>query len=152
MWQRGWGEAMGELRDASLMARRTADVLLSCAGGRSVLLRMPAPATAGDTTEQLGLTVPEFQDVELAPVVFRKARATVAEGKAARWELMVSATAVNGVVGSLGYSAASVLFATAFGVLIDDVLMEVESATESEVGGAPYVYRLMLRAPLGLGI
>jgi hypothetical protein len=150
MWQRGWGEAMGELRDASITARRAADVLLSCAGGRSVMLRMPAPANAGDTTEQLGLAVPTFQDMELAPVVFRKARATTAEGKAARSELMVSATAVNALVGSLGYSAASVLFATASGVLIDGVLMEVESATESEVGGVPYVYRLVLRAPLAL--
>jgi hypothetical protein len=150
MWQRGWGKAMADLRDASVMARRAADVLLQCAGGRAVLLRMPAPARSGDTTEQLGLAVPTFQDVELAPVVFRKARASTAEGKAAKWELMVSATAVSALVGSLGYSAASVLFATAFGVLIDGVLMEVESATESEVGGAPYVYRLVLQAPLGL--
>jgi len=150
MWQRGWGEGMGELRDASITARRAADVLLRCAGGRAVLLRMPAPASAGDTTEQLGLAVPAFQDLNLAPVVFRKARTTVADGKAARWELMVSATAVSGLLGSLGYSAASVLFATAFGVLIDGVLMEVESATASEVGGAPYVYRLVLRVPLAL--
>ncbi len=141
-----------QVRDASVVARRAADVLLSCAGGRSVVLRMPAPASAGDTTEQLGLAVPEFQDVELAPVVFRKARATTAEGKTAKWELIVSATAVNAVVGSLGYSAASVLFANAFGVLVDGVLMEVESATESEVGGAPYVYRLVVRAPLVLVI
>jgi hypothetical protein len=130
--------------------RAAADVLLSCSGGRSVLLRMPAPANAGDTTEQLGLATPGFQDVGLAPVVFRKARTAVAEGKAAKWELMVSATAVSAVVGSLGYSAASVLFATAFGVLIDGVLMGIESATESEVGGTPYVYRLVLRAPLDL--
>jgi hypothetical protein len=94
--------------------------------------------------------VPEFQDVELAPVVFRKARATVAAGKAAKSELTVSAMAVNALVGSLGYSAASGLFATAFGVLIDGVLMEVESATESEVGGAAYVYRLVLKEPLAL--
>ena len=141
---------MADLRNASIMAQRAADVLLQCAGGRAVLLRMPAPAIGGDTTEQLGLAVPTFQDVELTPVVFRKARTTAAEGKAAKWELMVSATAVNAVVGSLGYSAGSVLFATAFGVLIDGVLMEVESATESEVGGTPYVYRLMLNAPLSL--
>ena len=141
---------MADLRNASIAAQRAAEVLLSCAGGRAVLLRMPAPATAEDTTEQLGLAVPTFQDVELAPVVFRKARATTAEGKAAKSELMVSATAVNALVGSLGYSAASVLFATAFGVLIDGVLMEVESATESEAGGVPYVYRLVLRAPLAL--
>lgn len=141
---------MADLRNASMMAQRAADVLLQCAGGRAVLLRIPAPAIAGDTTEQLGLATPTFQDVELAPVVFRKARTTSAEGKAAKWELMVSATAVNALVGSLGYSAGSVLFAVAFGVLIDGVLLEVESATESEVDGAPYVYRVVLRAPLAL--
>src|SRR5271168_2685710 len=141
---------MADLASGSAAAVRAADALLRCAGGRSVLLRMPAPASAGDTTEQLGLAVPEFQDVELAPVVFRKARATVADGKAAQWELMVSAAAVNTGVGSLGYSAASVLFETAFGVLVDGVLMEVESVTESEVGGVPYVYRLVLQAPLAL--
>ena len=141
---------MADLRNASLMAQRAADVLLQCAGGRSVLLRMPAPGNAGDTTEQLGLAVPTFQDVELAPVVFRSARATTADGKAAKWELMVSATAVNALVGSLGYSAPSVLFEVAFGVLIDGALMEVKSATESEVGGVPYVYRVVLTAPLAL--
>src|ERR1700733_13225066 len=147
MWQRGLGEAMA---GASVVARRGAGVLLSCAGGRAVLLRMPAPGTAGDVTEQLGLATPEFQDVELAPVVFRKARVATAEGKAAEWELMVSATAVNALVGSLGYLAASVLFADAFGVLVDGVLMEVEAVTESEVGGSPYVYRVVVKEPLAL--
>jgi len=150
MSQRGLGDAMGELRDASIRALRAADVLLRCGGGRQVFLRLPAPASSGDTTEQLGLAVPTFQDVALEPVVFRKARATLAEGKAARSELLVSATAVNALVGSMGYSAANVLFATAFGVLIDDVLMEIESASESELGGTTYVYRLLLRAPLAL--
>jgi hypothetical protein len=65
---------------------------------------------------------------------------------------MVSATVVQALVGSLGYSAASVLFGTAFGVLIDGVLMEVMSATESEVFGTPYVYRLVLQAPLALAV
>jgi hypothetical protein len=148
---------MADLRNASIMAQRAADVLLSCAGGRSVMLRMPAPASAGDTTEQLGLAVPTFQDVELAPVMFRKARMaasalSVTADKGARWELMISATAVQELTGSLGYSAASVLFAAAFGVLIDGVLMEVVSATASEVGGAPYVYRVVLQAPLALAV
>jgi hypothetical protein len=44
------------------------------------------------------------------------------------------------------------LFATAFGVLIDGVLMEVVSATESEAFGTPYVYRLVLQAPLALAV
>jgi hypothetical protein len=145
---------MADLVSGATAAVRAADALLRGAGGRSVLLRMPAPASAGDTTEQLGLAVPEFQDLELAPVVFRKSREAAsteaATGKVARWELMISATAVNRLVGSLGYSAASVLFGTAFGVLIDGVLMEIVSATGSDAFGTPYVYRLVLSAPVAL--
>jgi hypothetical protein len=131
-----------------LNAARAADVLLRAMGGRSVILRMPAPAVPADVTEQLGIAVPMFQDLPLAPVVFRKARAIVASGKAARWELVVSATAVATIVGSLAYASASVLFATAFGVLSDDELLEIESATEEQAFGRPYVYRLVLVAPL----
>jgi hypothetical protein len=129
-------------------AIRAADVLLRGTGGRSVMLRIPALASAGDVTEQLGLAVPQFQDVELAPAVFRSARATVAEGKATKWELLVSATAVQTLLGSLAYGAAEALFGAAFGVLIDGVLMTVESTTAAEVGGAAYLYRLVVRAPL----
>ncbi len=75
-------------------------------------------------------------------------RATVAAGKATRWELLVSASAVMTLVGSLAYASASVLFANAFGVLSDDELLEIVSATEEQVFGQPYVYRLVLRAPL----
>ncbi len=75
---------MADLRDGSIVARRAADVLLQCAGGRSVLLRMPAPATAGDIGEQLGLAVPSFQDVELSPVVFRRTRRPLLRAKRRR--------------------------------------------------------------------
>jgi hypothetical protein len=126
---------------------RAADALLRVGGGRNMLLRAPAPAAAGDETEQLGLATPLFQDFELGPAVFRKARGSMAADKTERWELMVSATAVQGLTGSLACSAASVLFAGALGVVIDGVLMEIESATQSEVGGMPYVYRLLLQAP-----
>jgi len=131
-----------------LNAARAADVLLRAMGGRSVMLRMPAPAVPADVTEQLGIAVPTFQDLPLAPVSFRKARAVVAIGKPARWELLVSATAVATIVGSLAYSSASVLFATAYGILSDDELLEIESATEEQAFGRPYVYRLVLVAPL----
>lgn len=129
-------------------ATRTADALLRTTAGRAVLLRMPATASANDVTEQLGLATPQFQDVELAPVVFRSMRATVAEGKAARWEMLVSASAVETLVGSLGYGAAESLFGAAFGILVDGVLMTVESTTAAEVRGAAYLYRLVLRTPL----
>jgi hypothetical protein len=134
---------MADLLMNAVGVRHAADVLLRGVGGRAVMLRMPAPANAGDVTEQLGLAVPEFQDVELAPVVLER-------GSAATRQMLVSANAVNVLVGSLGYSAGNVLFANAFGVLVDGVLMEVESVAETELSGTPYIYRLTLREPIAL--
>ena len=137
------------MSDQSLIcAVRAADVLLRAMGGQDAMLRMPAPAVPADPTEQLGIATPTFQDLPLAPVVFRKARAMVADGKAAKWELLVSATVIEGLVGSLAFASASVLFAEAFGVLSGGELFEVESATPEQAFGRPYVYRLVLRAPL----
>jgi hypothetical protein len=121
-----------------------------------VLLRTPAPAVPNDDGEQLGLSVPQFQDSPLSPVVYRRVRPRIPSGIAtassrpAQYELLVSATAINNLVGSLAYGSAATLFAVAFGILIDGVLMEIESATYSELGGAPYLYRLLLRGPMAL--
>ena len=87
---------------------RVADTLLRGTGGRMVKLRVPAPAIPGDVEEQVGLATPEFQDVVLGPVCFRKVRPTVTD--AVQYELLVSATAVEAMVGSLAYESASVLF------------------------------------------
>ena len=91
--------------------------------------------------------MPQFQDVELAPVVL-----FAGTSRGARRVLLVSASAVSGIVGSLGYSAADVLFAGAYGVLVDDVLLEMVSVTEQEAGGMPYIYRLKLREPVALAV
>lgn len=143
---------MADLLIDSGAAVRIADVLLRGVGGRSVQLRLPATASAGDITEQLGLATPQFQDVELAPVIFRSARAGVAEGKPTKWEMLVSGDAVEALVGSLGYGAAESLFGAAFGVLVDGVLLTVESTIAAEVRGAAYLYRLVLRAPLAQAV
>ena len=136
---------MADLLNDTGAAARAADALLRGTGGRMVILRLPAPATAGDA-EQLGLAVPEFQDIELAPVVMRSSPGV--QGKAPRRELLVSATAVAALAGSLGYGAAEALFAAAFGVLVDGVLLAIESATADESDGSAYLYRLFLRTPL----
>jgi hypothetical protein len=135
-------------------AARAADVLLRALGGCSVRLRMPAPAVPADPTEQLGMATPYFQDLALAPVVCRKARATVSTDQAARWDLLVSATAVEKLVGSLAYASASVLFANACGVLTGEgaELLEILSATQEPLLGRPYVYRLLVRAPLAQAV
>jgi hypothetical protein len=139
---------MSDLVGSTGAAARAADVLLRALGGRKVMLRMPAPAVPGDITEQLGLETPTFQDLVLAPVVYRKARSTVAQGKAVRCELVVSAAAVEAIVGSLAYASASALFSEAYGVLSDGELLEIQFATAEEAFEKPYVYRLILRVPL----
>lgn len=143
---------MADVLGSTGAATRAADVLLRSAGGRMVLLRMPSPGVAGDPTEQLGLAAPEFQDAELAPVVFRRSRARVSGGKTAEWELLVSASGVRTLLGGYGaaYSSAEGMFAAAFGVVVDGVLMEIVSATGSEGNGEVYVYRLMVKEPEAL--
>ncbi len=139
---------MADLRNGSVAARRSADVLLRGVGGRSVLLRVPGAADIGDVREQIGLTTPNFQDVELAPAVFRKLRGQVKDGAGTRWELLLSAISVERVVGILDAASASSLFASASGVVVSGTVMEIEASTASDVCGMPCVYRLVLREPI----
>jgi hypothetical protein len=127
-------------------AQRLADAALRTNGGRTVLLRMSAPASVGDDSEQLGLATPGFNDVVLGPVVFHKDSDVK--------QLVVSATAVNaalgasGVMGSPSATAADVLFKTAAGVVIDGVLWEITDSYAAEASGQAYVYWLTLRRPV----
>jgi hypothetical protein len=128
---------------------RVADTLLRSVGGRTVLLHIPAPAVQGDLGEQVGLAAPLFQDVALGPAVFRKIRpriATAQTERVAQFELLVSASAVLAIVGSLGYRSADLLFGQACGVLVDGALLGITSVTSAEAFGSVYLYRLGLRA------
>jgi hypothetical protein len=126
-------------------ARRALDTLLRNARPRTVMLRIPAPAIAGDNAEQLGLAVPQFQDVELAPAVFRTASAKAVKDGSAQRELLLSATTVEALTGSGNFASANTLFATAFGIVVDDTLLTILSAEEIEAGGSICGYRLSLR-------
>ena len=146
MWRRGWGELMSSLGMNGDTARRAAECLLQSTGRLSVFLRIPAPAVASSVEEQLGLATPEFQDAELSPVVFRKLCPQLTK-YGARWELMVSAIAVNRLVGLTGATDGNAAFAGAAGVLIGESLMEILSVSSSDVAGSPVVYRVVLGVP-----
>jgi hypothetical protein len=119
---------------------RCADAVMRAAGGRTVSLRIAAPAVPGNDAEQLGLATPGFQDVVLGPANFRKANSVT--------KLVVSASAVSVAVGTLGYNSAEVLFETAVGVLVDDVLYEITNSVASQAMGQPYCYCLTLVPPV----
>ena len=116
-----------------------ADALLSSVGGRQVLLRIAAPAVTGDLCEQLGLAVPQVQDVALSPVVFRKTAGN---------ELLVSASALSALVGTMQVDSAEILLVQAVGVLIDDALYGIERVVTAEAFGVAYLYRILLRPPI----
>jgi hypothetical protein len=134
---------MADLKSGSESALRAADALLRTAG-RAVLLRLPAPAVPGDPAEQLGLATPVFQDVELTPVIIRRGKT---EG---RQELLISASAVTKIIGSLGYSAAKVLFADSYCIMLDEVVLQIISVAESEINGTVYLYRVTVQLPAAL--
>lgn len=139
---------MAQSPQNQLAFRRVADALLLGSGGRTVKLRIPASAIPADAREQLGLAVPQFQDVEVSPAVFRNTSAKVAEGKAARRDLIISASAIEALTSVTGLGSAEALFTSAFGVLVDDRLLTIVSATEMEAGGAVFAYRISVREPL----
>jgi len=120
--------------------RRAAEAALRSNGGRAVYLRMAAPAAVGYDAEQLGLATPEFNDVVLAPAVFHKADSMK--------QLLVSAAAVDAIVGTLGYDSVDVLFETAVGVVIDGVLYEITESSSSQSMGTVYCYWLTLQRPV----
>ena len=126
-------------------ALRLANALLRANGGTTALLQMP-PAT-GDTTDagQLGLDEPNFQSLPLSPAVFRRVRATIAEGQPAKYELLISGVAVQAAVGDLQLSSADTLFSMAASVVVGGKLFLIESVSVSESMGAVYMYRLLLR-------
>jgi len=128
---------MADLLQQGEAALRQADALLRANGGRAVLLRMPAPPASGNEGEALGLATPQFQEVELTPAVFRKANSTAT--------LLVSASAVKAIVGSLAFDSAAVLFATAAGIDIDGVIYTVDSVVSEQAMGTAYCYSVKLR-------
>jgi hypothetical protein len=131
---------MGDLLQSSDGVIRGVDALMRAVGGRTVLLRVAAPAVSGNDAEQLGLATPEFQDIVLGPATFSKANSVA--------KLMVSGSAVDAALGSLGYDSATVLFEAAVGVQIDDVLYEITNSVAMQAMGQPYCYCLTLKPPV----
>lgn len=130
---------MGNLLQPSDGAIRLADAAMRSGGGRTVLLRLAVPAVPNDDAEQLGLATPEYQDVALCPATFHKANSVTT--------LLVSASAVHELLGTLGYDSADVLFETAVGLFIDDLLYKITNSYSSQAMGSPYCYWLTLEPP-----
>src|ERR1700753_340155 len=85
------------VRNSNQSPRSMADALLRASGG-TVAMLLVAPAT-GDSSDagQVGANPPNFQQMPLSPVIFRRVSATMQEGQLAQYELLVSASSVQQV-------------------------------------------------------
>ena len=115
-------------------------------GGSSAVLLVP-PAQ-GDQTDagQLGINAPGFQALSIAPVIFRRTRPVMQEGQPAKYELIVSASAVAQQVSLLQLSSADALFSLVAGVTVSGLSLVLEEWASSASLGEPLLYRLLLRA------
>jgi len=127
-------------------AQRVAGAVLRAGGGTIACLQMPPLSGDSSDAGQVGLNAPGFLSLPLAPAVLHKApRSSMEEGQPAKYELLISAEAVNAQVSELKLSSAEALFAQATGVMIAGKLFLIEALSTAESQGAPYLYRLLLR-------
>jgi hypothetical protein len=138
-------------RNYSPIAQRAADALLRSLGGFSVGLQIPSPVASGDAA-QLGITPQTYQSLPLSPALFRRVRTIMQEGQPEKFELAVSASAIEAQVGALQLSSADALFAQAAGVTVNGKLFLIEAVTAPQAFGQAYLYRLQLRDALPQGI
>jgi hypothetical protein len=132
-------------RNPTSYSLQMATALLRANGGTTANLLMPPATSDAADSGQLGIGAPNFQSLPLSPAVFRKLRATMKEGDATKYELLIAAAAVQAAVGDLQLSSADTLFAMAAGVVVGGKLFVVEARAVSENLGEVYMYRLLLR-------
>ena len=136
------------VRNVSPIAQRAADALLRSLGGFSVVtLQMPGAPATGDAS-QIGIAAQSLEGLPLSPALFRKLRTVLEEGKPNKYELMVSASAVQGQVSGMQLGSADALFSQAAGILVSGKLFLIEAISAPEAFGQAYVYRLQLREAL----
>ena len=134
------------VRNANPGAQQMADALLRTTGGYVAIFLLPP--VQGDTTDaaQLGLNSPKFQALSIAPTIFRRTRPLPQEGKPARYELLVSGSAIAQQVSLLQLSSADSLFLLVAGVVVSGLSFVMEEWSCSVLLGGAVLYRLLLRA------
>jgi len=135
------------VRNYSPIAQRAADTLLRSLGGFSVSLQIPAVSAGGDAAE-IGITTQTYQQLPLSPAIFRRVRIPLSEGAPEKYELMISASAIEAQVGALQLTSADALFAQAAGVSVNGKFFLIEAIAAPEAFGQAYLYRLQLREAL----
>jgi hypothetical protein len=128
-----------------------ADALLRSLAGTTALLRVTGTNTSTSQAE-VGLVATAFAEVVVSPVVMRKLRPTWQEGGESKWELLMSASAVEQQVNALDFVSAQALFAMTLAITVAGQDYLIESIATNEAFGQVYLYRLLLREARQLAV
>ena len=121
-----------------------ADALLRSVSGTTAQFRITG-ANPDTSMSELGLVSTAFVEVTISPVVMRRLRPTWQDSNDSKWELLVSATAVQQQVSALDLASAQSLFAMTLAVTVGGQSYVVEAVASNEAFGQVYLYRLLLR-------
>jgi len=125
--------SIAESRAAAMT--RAADAMIQLLGAVAVAIRFAmAASVAGPALSTI------TEDLALAPVHIRQL-ANDGNGRR-RFELLVSATPLNAMCEAQGQDDVDGMLSLAIGVVYDDTLFRVISATSDQTAGVPYLYRI----------
>jgi hypothetical protein len=128
------------------VGRRLADAVLRATGASAATLMICVQGGDSSDGAQLGLATPEFQQLTIGPALFRRTRATMFGGTPSRYELLVSASAVEAQVSTLELSSAAALFSMVNRLRFGGADFVIESWSSSVNYGEAFLYRLLLRS------
>jgi hypothetical protein len=120
---------------------RAANAMLRTLGGTEVSLRLPGVPPGDATSVQLGLSAIPVEDVPVSPVVILPLPADVRSG-ALRYELLMSASAVDALAEARGLDSAATLFNSSLGIVHGSSLLHISGLAVEVFGGIVTVYRV----------
>jgi hypothetical protein len=121
----------------SNIAKSAAETLLRVLGGTHIYVRVPLTFVNAGESAQLGQAGAASEDVRLAPVVVLAKDVT-------KKELLISAGALLRAREIRDAKAARDFFESAIGVVLGTQLMRVVSVEHEEIGGEPFLYRVIV--------
>ena len=130
---------MGAQAGRGLAFVRAADAMLQALGGGGVQVLFPG-ASSGGAGEELGLTVPPVEEVEVAPVC--RLSAAPLNGQR-RVEYLFSAAGLARYIEARGSQSAQDFFNASLGIVEDGMLMRVESVVTETFAGTAYLHRVI---------
>jgi|SRR3954471_16255306 hypothetical protein len=114
---------------------RAADAMIQLLGAGAVAIRLPIAVTiAGPALSTIS------EDLALAPVHIRQL-ANDSNGRR-RFEVLVSATALNAMCESQNADDVDGMLASAIGIVYGDTLFRVTGVNSDSTAGVPYLYRI----------